>query len=104
MSSISCARTSYADLKANRICRPLPLLATLVLAGILMLAHSPARAIDVTTEAELRTAIDTARTTPNTRIVLLNNITLTADPPAGHTNVTILGNNNTLSGHNQFRR
>jgi hypothetical protein len=36
-------------------------------------------------------------------ITLTSNITLTADLPAVQKNVTIEGNNNTLSGNNQFR-
>ncbi|UYN93529.1 MAG: autotransporter domain-containing protein [Enhydrobacter sp.] len=56
---------------------------------------------NVNTEAGLRTAITSAAS--GDRIVFTGNITLTADLPIVQTNVTIVGNNNTLSGNNQFR-
>ncbi|MBM3649548.1 MAG: autotransporter domain-containing protein, partial [Alphaproteobacteria bacterium] len=57
--------------------------------------------INVSTEAQLRTAITSAAS--GDRIVFNAGITLTQDLPAVQTNVTIVGNNNTLSGNNQFR-
>jgi hypothetical protein len=56
----------------------------------------------VGTDAQLRSAITSAAN--GDRIIFTNSITLTGDLPAVQTNVTILGNNNTLSGNNQFRR
>jgi autotransporter-associated beta strand protein len=72
------------------------------LLAVAMLPRS-ALATDFTvgTEAQLRTAITSAGN--GDRIIFGNNITLTADLPAVQTNVTIIGNNNTLSGNNQFR-
>src|SRR5258708_17555111 len=55
----------------------------------------------VGTDAQLRSAITSAAN--GDRIIFTNSITLTGDLPAVQTNVTILGNNNTLSGNNQFR-
>jgi outer membrane autotransporter protein len=64
---------------------------------------SPAWAVDfnVNSDATLRSAITSAAS--GDRIVFQNNITLSADLPAVQTNVTIVGNNNALSGNNQFR-
>ena len=64
---------------------------------------SPAWAADilVNSDATLRSAITSAN--PGDRIVFQNNITLSADLPAVQTNVTIVGNGNSLSGNNQFR-
>src|SRR5258708_6832632 len=55
----------------------------------------------VGTDAQLRSAITSAANSD--RIIFTNSITLAADLPAVQTNVTILGNNNTLDGANQFR-
>ncbi len=49
----------------------------------------------------LRSAITSAGS--GDRIVFTSNITLAADLPAVQTNVTIVGNGNSLSGNNQFR-
>ena len=82
------------------------LLSSAALAGVIaaaLLAAGPAYATDfvVGTDAQLRSAITSAGN--GDRIIFSNNITLTADLPAVQTNVTIIGNNNTLSGNNQFR-
>ncbi|MPZ30876.1 MAG: autotransporter domain-containing protein [Rhodospirillales bacterium] len=67
------------------------------------LLAEPAGAADfvVATEAQLRSAITSAGT--GDTISFAANVTLTADLPAVQANVTIVGNNNTLSGNNQFR-
>jgi hypothetical protein len=64
---------------------------------------SPAWAVDfnVNSDATLRSAITSAGS--GDRIVFTGSITLAADLPAVQTNVTIVGNNNTLNGNNQFR-
>ncbi len=55
----------------------------------------------VGSEAQLRAAISGA--SAGDVIIFTSNIGLTADLPAVQSNVTILGNNKTLSGNNQFR-
>jgi autotransporter-associated beta strand protein len=72
------------------------------LVAVAMLPGS-ALATDFTvgTDAQLRSAITSAGN--GDHIIFSNNITLTADLPAVQTNVTIVGNNNTLSGNNAFR-
>jgi hypothetical protein len=82
------------------------LLSSAALAGVIaaaLLAAGPAYATDfvVGTDAQLRSAITSAGN--GDRIIFSNNITLIADLPAVQTNVTIIGNNNTLSGNSQFR-
>jgi autotransporter-associated beta strand protein len=59
----------------------------------------PAYAVNVGTEAELRSAISSGQTT----ITFTANITLTADLPHIANNVTIDGGNFTLSGNNSHR-
>jgi hypothetical protein len=60
----------------------------------LLMGARTAFAIDVSTEAQLRNAIDTARTTPNTTINLLNGITLTTgDLPALQGTGTVINGN-----------
>jgi hypothetical protein len=80
-------------------------LSSATLAGAIAgaLLAGPAYATDflVGTDAQLRSAITS--TGNGDRIIFSNNITLVADLPAVQTNVTIIGNNNTLSGNNQFR-
>src|SRR5258708_6436623 len=56
---------------------------------------------DVNSDASLRSAITSAAS--GDTITFTSNITLAADLPAVQTSVTIIGNNNTLSGNNQFR-
>jgi hypothetical protein len=67
------------------------------------LLPASARAADflVNSDATLRGAITSAGS--GDRIIFQNSITLAADLPAVQTNVTIIGNNNALSGNNQFR-
>ena len=82
------------------------LLCATALAGtvaLALVAAGPAWATDfvVGTDAQLRSAITSAAN--GDRIIFSTNITLTADLPAVQKNVTIEGNNNTLSGNNQFR-
>jgi hypothetical protein len=87
--------------------RPLgrALLSSTALAGALATALlvDPAAAADfnVNSDASLRAAITSAGN--GDRIIFNNNITLAGDLPAVQTNVTFIGNNNTLSGNNQFR-
>ena len=70
----------------------------------LLMGAPTALAIDVSSDADLRAAIEIARTTPNTTINLLNSITLTSELPALQgTGTVINGNGNTLNGNNQFR-
>jgi hypothetical protein len=73
----------------------------------LLMGAPTALAIDVSSDADLRAAIEIARTTPNTTINLLNSITLTAIagelPALQGTGTVINGNGNTLNGNNQFR-
>jgi autotransporter-associated beta strand protein len=72
-----------------------------------ILVTAPAFAIDVSTEAQLNAAIETARTTANTEIVLKNTITLSADLSALQGTGTVIrsdtGQNYTIDGNNQFR-
>jgi autotransporter-associated beta strand protein len=76
-------------------------LTTALLVGTCL--SSPAWAVDfnVNSDATLRSAITSAGS--GDRIVFTSNITLAADLPAVQTNVTIVGNGNSLSGNNQFR-
>jgi autotransporter-associated beta strand protein len=73
----------------------------------LFLFSRSAFAIDVATETELRAAIETARTTPNTEIVLTANIALTQDLPALQGTDTVVrsstGNAFSINGSGQFR-
>ena len=64
---------------------------------------TPAWATDfnVNSDASLRAAITSASS--GDRIIFTGNITLAADLPAVQTNVTIVGDGNSLSGNNQFR-
>ncbi len=75
-------------------------------AAIFLFSRS-AFAIDVATETELRAAIETARTTPNTQIVLTANIALTQDLPALQGTDTVVrsstGNAFSINGSGQFR-
>jgi autotransporter-associated beta strand protein len=75
-------------------------------AGLVLLSQ-PAFAIDVGTEADLRAAIETARTTPNTEIVLTANIALSQDLPALQGTGTIIrssaGNTYSINGAGQYR-
>jgi hypothetical protein len=57
--------------------------------------------INVNSDASLRSAITSAGS--GDTITFTSNITLAADLPAAQTDVTIIGNNQTLSGNNQFR-
>jgi hypothetical protein len=81
------------------------LLSSVALAGVIaaLPLAGPAYGTDflVGTDAQLRSAIPSAGNSD--RIIFTNSITLTADLPAVQTNVTIIGNSNTLSGNNQFR-
>lgn len=76
-------------------------------AAAIVLFSPSAFAIDVATETELRAAIETARTTPNTEIVLTANIALTQDLPALQGTATVLrsstGNAFSINGSGQFR-
>jgi len=78
-----------------------------VYAAIALLISSPAFAIDVFSEADLRNAIETARTTPDTEIVLRNNIVLSQDLPALQgTRTTIrseTGQKYEINGGGQYR-
>ena len=99
-----CRRRASGAHARRRILRTL--LSSAALAGVIaaaLLAAGPAYATDfvVGTDAQLRSAITSAGN--GDRIIFSNNITLIADLPAVQTNVTIIGNNNTLSGNNQFR-
>lgn len=82
------------------------LLASTILSASLLLA-CPALAIDVFTETDLRNAINTARTTPNTEIILKNSITLSTDLPALQGTGTIIrsdtGQNYVINGASQYR-
>lgn len=82
----------------------------LLLAGsalAFVLAARPAFAIDVANETQLRAAIETARTTANTEIVLIANIALTQDLSALQGTGTIIrsstGNTFSIDGSGQFR-
>jgi autotransporter-associated beta strand protein len=88
---------------ARRPLRRALLSSTVFAAVITIAAAGPACATDfnVNDDASLRSAITSANN--GDRIIFTNSITLTADLPAVQTNVTIIGNNNTLSGNNQFR-
>src|SRR5258708_513613 len=79
------------------------LMASAWLSAAAALLAGPAHPTDfpVGTDAQLRSAITSAANSD--RIIFTNSITLAADLPAVQTNVTILGNNNTLDGANQFR-
>ncbi|SHJ24906.1 autotransporter-associated beta strand repeat-containing protein [Bradyrhizobium lablabi] len=76
---------------------------TMLAGAIVIAAAGPACATDfnVGSDAQLRSAIISAAS--GDRIIFTNSITLAADLPAVQKNVTILGNNNTLSGNNVFR-
>ncbi|MGX9393839.1 autotransporter-associated beta strand repeat-containing protein [Nitrobacteraceae bacterium UC4446_H13] len=67
----------------------------------------PAFAIDVTNQAQLNAAIETARTTANTEIVLKNNIALTADLSALQGTGTVIrsdtGQNYVIDGAGTYR-
>ena len=76
-------------------------LTAILLAGTCLSTATRAADILVSNDATLRSAITSAAS--GDRIVFQNNITLAADLPAVQTNVTIVGNSNTLSGNNQFR-
>jgi hypothetical protein len=96
-------RASGAQARRRIVRSPLSRAALAGVIAAAMLAAGPASATDfvVGTDAQLRSAITSAGN--GDRIIFSNNITLTADLPAVQTNVTIIGNNNTLSGNNQFR-
>jgi len=67
----------------------------------LLAASAWAADFNVANEAQLRSAVTSAGN--GDTITFTANITLSADLPAVQTNVAIVGNNNTLSGNNQFR-
>src|ERR1700746_4142371 len=96
-------RASGAHAPRRIVRSPLSSAAVPVVIAAALLAAGPAYATDflVGTDAQLRSAITSAGN--GDRIIFSNNITLAADLPAVQTNVTIIGNNNTLSGNNQFR-
>jgi hypothetical protein len=71
------------------------------LAAALLVDPAAAANFNVNSDASLRAAITSAA--PGDTITFTGNITLAADLPAVQKNVTILGNNFTLSGNNQFR-
>ena len=72
-----------------------------LLAGTCLSSPAWATDFNVNSDASLRAAITSAGS--GDRIVFTGNITLAADLPAVQTNVTIVGNGNSLSGNNQFR-
>jgi hypothetical protein len=82
------------------------LLSSTALAGVIAAAALPAGPayagnFDVNSDASLRLAITSAAS--GDTITFTSSITLAADLPAVQTNVTIIGNNNTLSGDNTYR-
>ena len=90
-------------------CSALRRLRGALLAGtaLAILGSHPAFAIDVFNETDLRSAIETARTTPNTEIVLRGNITLSQDLPAlqgiGTTIRSDTGSQFAINGANTYR-
>ena len=70
-------------------------------AAALLAGPADAANFDVNSDASLRSAITSAAN--GDTITFTSSITLAGDLPAVQTNVTILGNNNTLSGNNPFR-
>jgi autotransporter-associated beta strand protein len=72
-----------------------------LLAGTCLSSPAWATDFNVNSDATLRAAITSAGS--GDRIVFTGNITLAADLPAVQSNVTIVGNGNSLSGNNQFR-
>jgi outer membrane autotransporter protein len=86
--------------RAARSPKRLALAAAVSLAFLSPLPAWPAD-LFVNSDATLRNAITSAAA--GDRIVFQSSVTLTADLPTVGTNVTIVGNGNTLSGNNQFR-
>jgi hypothetical protein len=76
-------------------------LTTALLVGTCLSSPAWATDFNVNSDATLRSAITSAGS--GDRIVFTGNVTLAADLPAVQTNVTIVGNGNSLSGNNQFR-
>src|SRR5207247_2005279 len=80
---------------------------TAVAFALITLALQPALAVDILvgTDAQLRTALGNGPggAVSGDRILFTANITLLADLPVVGVNVSILGNNHTLNGNNQFR-
>lgn len=81
--------------------RPVAIAVAALLAGMGLAAPAWSADLFVSNDATLRSAITSAAA--GDRIVFQNSITLAADLPTVGTNVTIVGNGNTLSGNNQFR-
>lgn len=74
-----------------------------VLSVPLLALASPALAVDVANETQLRNAIFAANAGGDTSINVIGNITLTQSLPMISSSVTITGNNNTINANNTGR-